>query len=48
MIPGGLKRFFQPIAATINKPFKDELKKRYAKYCINQKDTKAIVTKKIW
>ena len=41
MISDGLKRFLQPLAVSINKPFKYELKKRYAKYWIDQKDTKA-------
>ena len=36
----GLTRYLQPIDVSISKPFKDELKKRYAKYCIDQKDTK--------
>ena len=29
MIPGGLSRYLHPLDASINKPFKDELKKRY-------------------
>ena len=44
MIPHGLTRYLQPIDVYINKPFKDELKKRYTKYCIDQKDTKARIT----
>ena len=39
LIPGGLTRYLKPLDASINKPFKDELKKRYTKYCIDQKDT---------
>ena len=35
MIPRGLKRYLQPLDVTFNKPFKDELKKRYTKYCID-------------
>ena len=34
----------QPLDVSINKRFKDELKKRYIKYCIDQKYTKARVT----
>ena len=37
MIPGGLMRYLQPLDISINKKFKDELKKRYTKYCIDQK-----------
>ena len=40
MIPGELTRYLQPLDVSINKPFKDELKKRYIKYCIDHKDTK--------
>ena len=35
-----------PLDVTINKPFKDELKMRYTKYCIDQKDTKTRVIQK--
>ena len=44
MIPGTLTRYLQPLYVSINKPFKDESKKRYIKYCIDQKDTKAMAT----
>ena len=44
MIPGGLKRYLQPLDVSINKPFKDELKKRYTRYCMDQQDIKARVT----
>ena len=44
MIPDGLKKYLQPLDVFINKPFKDELKKRYSKYCIDQKETKVRVT----
>ena len=44
MIPGGLTRYLQPQNVSINKSSKDELKKRYTKYCIDQKDTKIRVT----
>ena len=46
MICGRLSRYFQPLDGSINKPFKDELKKRYTKYCIDQKNTKERVTLK--
>ena len=44
MIPGGLARYLQPLDVSINKPFKDELKKKYTKYCMDQQDNKARVT----
>ena len=44
MISGRLTRYLQPLNASINKPFKNELKKRYTKYCIDWKDAKARVT----
>ena len=43
MIPDRLSKYFLPLDVSINKQFKDELKKRYKKYCIDQKDTKASV-----
>ena len=36
MIPGGLTRYPQPLNLSINKPFKDKLKKRLTKYCMDQ------------
>ena len=44
MIPDEIKKYLQPLYVSINKPFKYELKKRYTKYCIDQKDTKTRVT----
>ena len=44
MIPGGLTRYLQLLDVSIKKPFKDELKKRYTKYCMNHQDNKARVT----
>ena len=44
MIPGGLPRYLQSLDVSINKPFKDELKKRYKKYCIDQQGIKTRVT----
>ena len=38
MIPGGLSWYLQPLYIFINKSFKDELKKRYTKYCIDKKN----------
>ena len=37
IIPGGYTRYLQPLDVFINKPFKDELKKRFTKYCTDQK-----------
>ena len=45
LIPGGLTRYVQPLDASINKPFKDELKKKYTKYFIDQKDTFKVTQK---
>ena len=44
MIPQGPTRYLQPKDVYINKPSKDESKKRYTKYCIDQKDPKARIT----
>ena len=44
IILGGLTRYLQPLDVSISKQFKDELKMRFTKYCIDQKDTKARVT----
>ena len=41
MISGGLTRYFQPLDASINKTFKDKLKKRNTKFYMYQKDAKA-------
>ena len=35
----GLTIYLQLLNVSINKPFKDELKKRHTKYCTNHKDT---------
>ena len=43
MIPWGLKRYLQPLDVSTNKSFKDELKKSYTKYCMDQQDIKARV-----
>ena len=43
MISGRLTKYLQPQDVSINKPFKDELKKRYTKYCIDLKDTKTML-----
>ena len=41
MIPDEL--YLHSFDLSINKPFKDLLKKRYTKYCIDKKDTKTRV-----
>ena len=44
MIPSELTRYLQPLDASINNPFNNELEKRCTKFCIDQKDTEARVT----
>ena len=44
-IPAGLIRFIQPLDATINKPFKDALKKEYINYCINMNEENIKITR---
>ena len=34
MIPGGLTRYLQPLYVSINKPFKEEIRRKYNEYCI--------------
>ena len=46
MIPRGLKRYLQYLVVSSNKSFKNELEKRWIKYCIDQQDIKARVTQK--
>ena len=43
MISGGLTRYLQSLEVSINKLFKDELKKRYTKYCMDQQDIKTTI-----
>ena len=44
MIPGGLTGYLKPLDVSINKSFKDELKKRYTKYYIVQNNTRTMLT----
>ena len=44
MIPERLTRYLQSLDRSINKPFNDELKINYTKYCMDQQDIKARVT----
>ena len=43
VVPGGLTCKLQPLDRSINKPFKDALKKRYTEYCIEECDSDAKV-----
>ena len=36
-IPAGLTRFIKPLDISLNKPFKDTLKKEYMNYCVDIK-----------
>ena len=44
MIPGGLTRYLQPLNVFINKPFKDELRKKYTDYWMETKNSNAKVS----
>ena len=48
MILGGLTIYLQLLDVSINKLFKDELKKWYTKYCKDQQDIKASATHEVW
>ena len=39
MIPGGLTRYLQPLEVSINKPFKDKLRKKYTDYWMETKNS---------
>ena len=41
MIPGGLTKYLQPLDVSINKPFKDELRKKYTDYWMEIKNSNA-------
>ena len=49
LIPGGLTRYYQPLDANINKPFKNPLLEKYISYCIENgnKDLKISRSKMI-
>ena len=47
MISGGFTKYLQPQNIFINMLFKDELKKRYIKYCLDQQNIKAKSPNKI-
>ena len=44
-IPAGLTRFIQPLDVSINKHFKDALKKEYINYCINMNEENLKITR---
>ena len=44
MNPDGFTKYLLLLDVSINKPFKDGLKKRYTRYCMDQKGTKVRVT----
>ena len=44
-IPAGLTRFIQPLDVSINKPFKEALKKEYVNYYINIKGENVKMTR---
>ena len=40
MIPGGLTRCLQPLDVSIYKPFKEEIRRKYNEYCIENANLK--------
>ena len=44
-IPHGLTRFIQLLNVVVNKPFKDQLRKKYIVYCTNINDLTAKITR---
>ena len=42
MIPGGQTRYLKPLDVSINKPFKDRIRKKFNEYLLNKRRYKGI------